>query len=92
CFYSPYEAAAWTVIGNRLRMTRAAAVKDELARTYGETLTVAGRERHAFPLPAVLRDLDPVPGVSAVKTERLHALAEAALDGRLDAAALRALP
>ncbi|MEU6443259.1 DNA-3-methyladenine glycosylase 2 family protein [Streptomyces sp. NPDC047046] len=92
CFYSPYEAAAWTVIGNRLRMTRAAAVKDGLARTYGEALTVAGRERHAFPLPAVLRALDSVPGVSAVKTQRLHALAEAALDGRLDAAALRALP
>lgn len=92
CFYSPYEAAAWTIIGNRIRMTQAAAVKARLAQEHGQPLDVAGQQLSAFPTPAVLRSLDHVPGLTEVKVERLHAIAEAALDGRLDAAALRASP
>lgn len=92
CFYSPYEAAAWTIIGNRIRMTQAAAVKARLAQEHGQPLDVAGQQLSAFPTPAVLRSLDHVPGLTEVKVERLHAIAEAALDGRLEAAALRAQP
>ena len=34
-FYTPYEAAAWAVIGQRIRMNQAAVVKRRLARDLG---------------------------------------------------------
>ncbi|WP_344582434.1 DNA-3-methyladenine glycosylase 2 family protein [Streptomyces lunalinharesii] len=92
CFHSPYEAAAWAVIGNRIRMTQAAAIKAGIARRHGPRVHLAGRTLHAFPTPAVLRTVRHVPGLTDVKIQRLHSLAEAALDGQLDAARLRALP
>ncbi|WP_051938982.1 DNA-3-methyladenine glycosylase family protein [Phaeacidiphilus oryzae] len=90
CFYSPYEAAAWTVIGNRIRRTQAAAIKARIARDHGQAIDVAGQNVSAFPTPAVLRTLEHIPGLTEIKIERLHAIAEAAPEGRLDAAALRA--
>lgn len=92
CFFSPYEAACWAVIGTRVRMAQAAKAKARIAREHGATADVAGEPVHAFPVPAVLRTLKGITGLPAAKTERLHGLADAALDGRLDAAALRALP
>lgn len=91
-FHSPYEAAAWAVIGNRLRMTRAAHIKARLAEEHGRAVEVAGRRLRAFPGPARLRGIDHVPGLTDIKIERLHAIADAALDGRLDATRLRAQP
>ncbi|MFJ9033715.1 hypothetical protein ACIRQP_35510 [Streptomyces sp. NPDC102274] len=67
-FYSPYEAAAWTVIGNRVRMTRAAAIKARLARDHGQAIDVAGQQLHAFPTPEALCGIDHIDG-------RLHAVA-----------------
>ncbi|MEU6961275.1 DNA-3-methyladenine glycosylase family protein [Streptomyces chrestomyceticus] len=92
CFHSPYEAAAWAVIGNRIRKTQAAAVKARIARAYGQRIHVSGQVLHAFPTPAVLRTLPHLPGLPNLKVQRLHALAEAALDGQLDATRLRSLP
>ncbi|GHJ30931.1 hypothetical protein TPA0910_53640 [Streptomyces hygroscopicus subsp. sporocinereus] len=92
CFHSPYEAAAWAVIGHRVRMTQAAAVKARLAERYGRRVQIAGRTLYAFPTPPVLRTITRAPGLTEVKIERLHALAEAADDGLLDAARLRAMP
>ncbi|MFE5164772.1 DNA-3-methyladenine glycosylase family protein [Streptomyces sp. NPDC056697] len=92
CFHSPYEAAVWAVIGHRIRMTQAAAIKARLAERYGRRVQVAGRTLHAFPTPPVLRAITRIPGLTEVKTERLHALAEAADAGELDAARLRAMP
>lgn len=91
-FHSPYEAAAWTIIGNRIRRTQAAHVKARLAEEHGQAVDVAGRRLHAFPTPARLRRIDGIPGLTGVKVERLHALADAALDGRLDADRLRGEP
>lgn len=91
-FHSPYEAAAWAVIGNRVRMSQAAALKARLAREHGGAVDVAGRRLYAFPAPRVLRGLDRIDGLSGTRTARLRALADAALDGRLDASALRAQP
>ncbi|MEU6479177.1 DNA-3-methyladenine glycosylase 2 family protein [Streptomyces sp. NPDC047017] len=90
CFHSPYEAAAWAIIGNRIRRSQAAAVKARIARDHGRPVLVAGQTLHAFPVPDDLRRLDDIPGLTDVKVERLHALAEATLDGHLDAASLRA--
>ncbi|CAM2811887.1 DNA-3-methyladenine glycosylase family protein [Streptomyces albus] len=91
-FYSPYEAAAWTIIGNRIRRTQAARIKACIAQQYGEVVEVEGQRLHAFPAPDRLRRISDVPGLTDVKIERLRTLADAALDGRLDAAQLRAQP
>ncbi|MCU1411481.1 MAG: 3-methyladenine glycosylase [Rhodoglobus sp.] len=80
-FHSPYEAAAWAVLSQRIRIVQAAKLREELIREHGDG--------GAFPDPRVLVDLDlDLPGR---KTEYLHAVAEAALEGRLDGAALRAI-
>ena len=81
-FYSPYEAAAWSVLSQRIRIVQAARLRDDLVRDHGD--------RGAFPSPERLRsaELD-LPGR---KPEYLRAVADAALEGRLDGAALRALP
>ncbi len=91
-FYSPYEAAAWALIGQRIRITQAARIKARLAEEVGPTVTVHGERLHAFPGPARLADLDAFPGLTRQKIERLRALGVAAADGALDAARLRALP
>jgi DNA-3-methyladenine glycosylase II len=81
-FHSPYEAAAWSVLSQRIRIVQAGRLRDDLIRRHGED--------GAFPSPHVLRALDlDLPGR---KAEYLHAVAEATLEGRLDGAALRSLP
>jgi DNA-3-methyladenine glycosylase II len=80
-FHSPYEAAAWAVLAQRLRIVQAARLRAELIARHGQD--------GAFPPPHTLAraDLD-LPGR---KGEYLRAVAEAAADGLLDGAALRAL-
>jgi DNA-3-methyladenine glycosylase II len=89
-FNSAYEAACWAIISHRFGILQASRVKQQLAERFGESVDVAGVQLPTFPGPGALPER--VPLVSAVKSERLHAVAEAALAGRLDAAALRALP
>jgi DNA-3-methyladenine glycosylase II len=80
-FHSPYEAAAWSVLSQRLRIVQAARLRAQLIAEHGAD--------GAFPPPRTLARLDPdLPGR---KGEYLRAVAEAALDGVLDGAALRAL-
>jgi DNA-3-methyladenine glycosylase II len=91
-FWSPYEAAAWTIIGHRIRITQAAAIKARIAERLGEPVSFGGRMVHAFPSPQRLARLDTFPGLGGRKPEWLRSLAQAALDGQLDAARLRAMP
>jgi DNA-3-methyladenine glycosylase II len=91
-FWSPYEAAAWTIIGHRIRMSQAAAIKARMAEQLGEPVTFGDRVVHAFPSPARLASLDSFPGLAGRKPEWLRSVARAALDGQLDAARLRGLP
>ena len=91
-FWSPYEAAAWTIIGHRIRITQAAALKARIAERLGEPVSFGGRVVHAFPSPQQLAKLDAFPGLAGRKPEWLRSLARAALDGQLDTARLRALP
>jgi len=80
-FHSPYEAAAWSVLSQRIRITQAARLREDLVRRHGDD--------GAFPSPQLLSTLDlDLPGR---KTEYLHAVADAALDGRLDSAGLRSV-
>jgi DNA-3-methyladenine glycosylase II len=91
-FYSPYEAAAWALIGHRIRITQAARIKARMAEEVGPAVMVHGERLHAFPGPARLADLDAVPGLPTQKVDRLRSLGRAAAGGALDAAHLRALP
>ncbi|HET9081170.1 MAG TPA: hypothetical protein VFO01_11740 [Trebonia sp.] len=91
-FWSPYEAAAWTIIGHRIRITQAAALKARIAERLGEPVSFGGRVVHAFPSPQQLAKLGTFPGLAGRKPEWLRSLAQAALDGYLDAARLRAMP
>jgi DNA-3-methyladenine glycosylase II len=80
-FYSPYEAAAWAVLSQRMRIVQAARLREDLIARHGEG--------GAFPAPHVLRTLElDLPGR---KGEYLNAVAGAALDGRLDASTLRSV-
>jgi len=80
-FHSPYEAAAWSVLSQRVRIVQAVRLRDDLVARHGD--------EGAFPAPHVLRTLDlDLPGR---KAEYLRAVAEAALEGRLNGAALRSL-
>jgi DNA-3-methyladenine glycosylase II len=90
-FGSPYEAAAWTIIGQRIRRTQAAAIKERIAEQCGEHLAVAGTSLAAFPAPHALLAADSIPGLLPVKVDRLRAIADAALAGELDAGRLRAM-
>jgi DNA-3-methyladenine glycosylase II len=91
-FWSPYEAGAWAIIGHRIRITQAAAIKARIAERLGEPVSFGGRVVHAFPSPQRLARLDTFPGLAGRKPEWLRSLAQAALDGQLDAARLRAMP
>ncbi|PZS36513.1 MAG: DNA-3-methyladenine glycosylase [Pseudonocardiales bacterium] len=78
-FHSPYEAAAWAVLSQRIRILQAAKLRDDLVERHGD--------HGAFPAPQRLRRLDlDLPGR---KTEYLHAVADAALEGRLSGETLR---
>lgn len=89
-FASPYEAAAWCVLGQRIRMVQAAALRTRICERLGTAVQVDGSLLHAFPDPATLRRATVIEGVPEAKLRRLHGIADAALSGDLDAAALRA--
>jgi DNA-3-methyladenine glycosylase II len=63
-----------------------------MAAQLGEPVTLGDRVLHAFPAPQRLAALDTFPGLSGCKPQWLRSVSLAALDGRLDAARLRALP
>lgn len=91
-FYSPYEAAAWASIGQRIRITQAAAIKTRICEQLGERVSVGTVSMAAFPAPARLAAVDAIAGLTSRKVEQLRALAQAALDGRLHPARLRSGP
>ena len=83
-FYTPYEAAAWTIISQRIRMTQAATIKARLGNELGE--------HGAFPAPARLAQLSaPQPGLTSRKVNQLRTIAAAAQDGALSRQQLRTM-
>jgi DNA-3-methyladenine glycosylase II len=90
CFTSPYECAAWGVLSQRISMRQAAVLQDRLVAAHGTPLDVAGERIFAFPQPETLRRVSAIASVPDEKLARLHAVAEAALEGRLDVDRLRA--
>jgi DNA-3-methyladenine glycosylase II len=92
CFYSAYEAATSFVVGQRIARRQGARIKAWLGESVGDRIESGGRTFVAFPRPQRLLEVDEAPGLSAEKIARLHGLAEAAIDGRLDTERLRSLP
>ena len=92
-FWSPFEAAAWAITSHRIQMAQAARVKAAIARQFGTVVHHDGHDLHAFPAPAALAgaDLTTVPGLGGRKPEWLRGIGFAAIDGRLDADALRSV-
>jgi DNA-3-methyladenine glycosylase II len=91
-FHSPYEAACAFIIAHRLRIEQGRAIRQRMARAFGESFSIAGSTVHAFPSPQQLLRITEFPGITEEKVTRLHGIAAAALDGRLDRARLRSLP
>ena len=91
-FYSPYEAAVWSIISARRSRSQGIGLRTRLAEQCGAAFEVAGERTLAVPTPTQLLAVDAVPGLPADRIPRLHAIAEAARRGDLEADALRALP
>jgi DNA-3-methyladenine glycosylase II len=91
-FASPYEAACWAVLSHRIWMTQAVRLRRRLTDRHGTEVDVGGVRLASFPAPGVLAKLEYLPGLPGQKMQRLRALGEAAAEGVLDAAALRAMP
>lgn len=91
-FLSPYEAAAWAIIGARISIRQAARVKSAMAEALGAVVTIHDDPVVAFPAPTRLATIDAFPGLFGRKPGYLRGVAAATLDGRLDIERLRALP
>ena len=91
-FHSPYEAACAFIIGHRITIAQTRKIRARMAEEVGAAIDVDGAAFYAFPAPEVLLSLDAFAGIAAPKIERLHAVAQAALDGKLDRARLRGMP
>lgn len=83
-FHSPYEAAAGFIIGHRITIKQKQAIMQRMSVEHGEKLLIDGEVFHAFPEPQTLLTLTSYKSISDLKMERLHSVAEAALDGLLD--------
>jgi DNA-3-methyladenine glycosylase II len=92
CFPSPYEAAVWGVLAQRISMKAAAAIKRRLSVATGARVSGFGQSFDPSPPPRDLLSLSQFPGLADEKLRRLHGVARAALDGRLDAGRLTAIP
>src|SRR5205823_14607981 len=89
CFPSPYEAAVWGVLAQRVRMPVASNIKRKLAIETDSAVEGFGRTFFPSPSPNRLLAVKSFPGISSEKMQRLHGVARAALEGKLDARALR---
>ncbi len=90
-FYSPYEAAAWSIISARRARPQGIALRTRLSAQCGATFEVAGERTYALPTPRRFLEIEALPGLPADRIPRLRAIAEAAQQGRLAAAKLRGM-
>ena len=90
-FASPYEAAVWCLLTHRRSRRQGTVLRNRIAREHGVRFEVAGRELWALPSPARLLAVREVPGLPGEQLARIHAVASAALDGKLDVDRLAAM-
>ncbi|MCW2647662.1 MAG: 3-methyladenine glycosylase/8-oxoguanine glycosylase-like protein [Pseudonocardiales bacterium] len=90
-FYSPYEAATWSVLSARRSGWQMSQVRAQLSEAHGATFDLAGERLAALPTPTQLLRVEAFPGIEPARLERMHGVAQAAVDGLLDVARLREL-
>jgi DNA-3-methyladenine glycosylase II len=90
-FYSPYEAAIWSVLSARRPALQMAAVRDRLGEHHGTAFEVAGERLAALPTPEQLLRVGAFDGAPEPKLKRMHSIADAALRGDLDVDRLRGM-
>lgn len=90
-FASPYEAAVWCLLTHRRSRRQGTVLRDRIARDHGARFEIAGRELWAMPEPDRLLAVDAVPGLPDEQLTRIHAVAAAAQEGRLDVDRLAAM-
>ncbi len=88
-FYSPYEAAVWSIISARRPAKQMAEVRRKLSEQFGAIFRLAGQSVAAVPTPAQLLRVSEFPGLTAEKIDRLHGVAHKAEQGVLDVDRLR---
>jgi DNA-3-methyladenine glycosylase II len=91
-FHSPYEAACAFIIGHRITIRQTRKIRQAMAEQKGRAIQVGSTTFYAFPEPATLLGIEEFPSVASVKMDRLHAVARAALEGKLDREGLRTMP
>ncbi len=90
-FPSPYEAAVWAVISQRIAQRQAATAKAALSAEHGDAVELELGTVRSLPAPERLLKVSSARGLTPEKIERLHAVARAALEGVLDADHLKEL-
>ena len=50
-FLTPFEAAGWAVLGQRISMKAAHQIKERLTRAVGDNITIDGVDYRTFPSP-----------------------------------------
>jgi DNA-3-methyladenine glycosylase II len=90
-FYSPYEAAVWSIISARRARSQGITLRNRMSELYGAEFELSGTRTSCVPSPGGLQGMESMPGLPAERIPRLHAVAEAAKRGRLDAEHLRAM-
>ncbi|WP_116045680.1 DNA-3-methyladenine glycosylase family protein [Amycolatopsis palatopharyngis] len=90
-FHSPYEAACWAIIGNRIGSRQATSIMRHIAGEHGRRVVVGDTVLSSFPAPAELHALSGSLRLPERKVSRLRAVAEIAHDGELTASMLLAM-
>jgi DNA-3-methyladenine glycosylase II len=91
-FYSPYEAALWSIISARRARSQGMTVRARMSELCGASFELSDNRTLCVPTPSALLEIESVPGLPADRIPRLHAVAQAAQRGVLHADRLRAMP
>lgn len=93
---TPFEGLVLAILGQQISNHVARVLRDLLVDEFGETSTIDGETRTAFPSPAALASAGPdalrAIKFSARKAEYICDIASQVADGRLDLDAIGALP
>ena len=89
-FYSPYEAAVWSVLSARRPAKQMAEVRRRFSEAHGRVFSLDGQPLAALPTPEQMLGVEEFPGLPADKLTRMQGVARAALDGLLDVDRLQA--
>jgi DNA-3-methyladenine glycosylase II len=90
-FYSPYEAALWSIISARRARSQAITLRARMSEQYGARFELSRSPTMCVPTPSAVLHIESLPGLPADRIPRLHAVAEAAERGQLDAQRLRSM-